>query len=127
MAYDILNPQLNFAIRQDEAVVIIGRTPPPVAYFSFRSFIFNRYFERENVLHKVFGSLGDPHNMLTFRTKGSAKGDPYDKAFVLIVVADRGEILVIRKALALAGYPDDIVNKDVISPQPGQDEFKRQW
>ena len=113
---DPTNPSLNFTIRQDEAVVLIGRTPPPVAYFSFRTFALNRFFAREGIRRKVFASLGDPHNMLTLETAGQAKGDPYDKAFVLLVAADKGTQTRVRRALKLAGYPDAIVNEDVISP-----------
>ncbi len=114
--YDLNDPPLFFAMRQDEAIVLIGRTPPPLAYSSFRSFIFSRYVEREGVRRKVFPSLGDPNNMSTVNTLGRAKGDPYNRAFVLMIVSDRGTESRVRKALNLAGYPDAIINKDVISP-----------
>ena len=114
--YNPADPALNFIIRQDEAIVLIGRTPPPVNYFSFRSFIFDRYIERESVRRKLFGSLGDPNNMLTINTIGTAKGNPYDKPFVLMVVSDKGTESRIRNALATAGYPNKIINTDVISP-----------
>ncbi|RPI09846.1 MAG: hypothetical protein EHM65_08745, partial [Acidobacteriales bacterium] len=29
--------------RQDEALLIVGSTPPPMAYFSFQTFLFGRY------------------------------------------------------------------------------------
>lgn len=113
---DPARPPLNFQLRQDEAIVLVGRTPPPVAYFSFRSFVLNRFFDREGIRRKVFASLGDPHNMLTLHTAGKAKGDPYDRAFVLLVVSDKETEKRVRRALRVAGYPDTIVNEDVISP-----------
>ncbi|MBK8595309.1 MAG: hypothetical protein IPN83_06905 [Holophagales bacterium] len=109
-------PDLLFAIRQDEAIVLIGRTPPPLAYFSFRTFSFNRWVERESLRRKVFPSLGDPNNMLTFNTLGKTRGDPFDRAFVLAIVSDRGTEVRVRRALKIAGFPDAIINTDVISP-----------
>ncbi len=114
--YDPLATPLNFTMRQDEAIVLIGRTPPPAAYFSFRTFSMYRYVERESLRRKVFPSLGDPNNMLTFNTLGKAKGDPYDKAFVLVIVSDKGTESRVRNALKAAGFPDAIINRDVVSP-----------
>ncbi|MBF0477370.1 MAG: hypothetical protein HQK59_16420 [Deltaproteobacteria bacterium] len=110
------NPPLSFYMRPDEAIVIIGRTPPPVSYFSFRSFVFNRWVAQEDIRHKMFNSLGDPHNMLTLQTTGDQAGNPYDQGYVLISVADKGTEDRIRKALKSAGIPDKIINTDVISP-----------
>ncbi|MBF0497851.1 MAG: hypothetical protein HQK58_14965, partial [Deltaproteobacteria bacterium] len=110
------NPPLSFYMRPDEAIVIIGRTPPPVSYFSFRSFVFNRWVPQEDIRHKMFNSLGDPHNMLTMKTAGDQAGNPYGQGYVLISVADKGTEDRIRKALKSAGIPDSIINTDVISP-----------
>ncbi|NLK87676.1 MAG: hypothetical protein GX279_09325 [Clostridiaceae bacterium] len=33
---DFISPGLHYKLRPDEAIVIIGRTPPPSAYFSFK-------------------------------------------------------------------------------------------
>src|SRR5271157_5367653 len=32
-----------YFLRQDEAVLLVGSTPPPMAYFSFQTFLFMRY------------------------------------------------------------------------------------
>ena len=114
--YDENLPPLNFQIRQDEAIVLIGRTPPPLAYFSFRSFSVNRWIERESIRRKVFPALGDPNNMMTFNTLGKAAGDPYDRAFVVLIVSDKGTEARVRAALRAAGFPDGMINRDVISP-----------
>ena len=37
-----------FQLNPDDAFVLIGRTPPPVAYFSYRSFLFNRQYEGQS-------------------------------------------------------------------------------
>lgn len=112
------DPPMGFFMRPDEAVVLVGRTPPPLAYFSYRSFTFNRVMEKEGGLRrKFFNSLGDPNNMLTLNTRGKALGDPYDRAYVLVIVADQGTKERVARALDVAGYPDQIINFDVPSPQ----------
>jgi hypothetical protein len=111
------NPPLGFFMRPDEAVLIVGRTPPPAAYFSFRSFILSRWVEREGVHRKVFVSLGDPANMLTMRTSAPPGGDPYGRAYVLLAVADEGVRDRVVETLRIAGYPRDIINIDSISPR----------
>lgn len=118
------DPPLGFLLRQDEAVLLIGRTPPPVTYFSYRSFIFSRFVEREGIHRPLFVSLGDPNNMLTIKTRGTAQGDPFDRAFVLLSAADKSVQTRVLAALHQAGYPDEIINLDVISPsiaRPGLD------
>lgn len=109
-------PPLDFQMRQDEAIVLIGRTPPPAAYFSFRSFVIGRWMEREGVHRKFLPSLGDTNNMLTFNTQGRSRGDSFGRDFVLMIVSDRGTEGRVRRALRGSGFPDAIVNRDVISP-----------
>jgi hypothetical protein len=36
---DFIMPGLNYKLRPDEAIVLIGETPPPAVYFSFRSYL----------------------------------------------------------------------------------------
>jgi hypothetical protein len=120
-------PPLGFLMRQDEAIILVGSTPPPVSYFSYRSFIFSRFIEKEGVHRTLFVSLGDPNNMLTIKTTGTATGDPYDRAYVLVAAADKTIQERVVAALHLAGFPDAIINLDVISPSlasPGLDPLK---
>jgi hypothetical protein len=105
---------LTFQIREDEAVVLIGRTPPNIPYFSYRSFVFNRYFEREGTRRKLFASLGDPNNMLTIKTAGAST--VYGAAFAIIIASDQATHDRAKAALMLAGYPETMINDDVISP-----------
>ena len=110
------NPPLGFMMRPDEAIVLVGQTPPPVAYFSYRSFVFSRFLEKESVHRPLFVSLGDPNNMLTLQTRDGGQGDPYDRAFVLVAAADKGIQERVLAALSAARYPQAIINLDVISP-----------
>lgn len=110
------DPPIVFQTRRDEAIVLIGKTPPPATYFSFRSFILDRFVEREGIRRKIFPALGDPNNMMTIKTAGSAQGNPFDQDFVLVIASDKGTQARVHAALKTAGYPDAIVNDDVISP-----------
>ncbi len=110
------DPPLAFMLRRDEAVVLVGRTPPPMAYFSWRSFVFSRYLPHEGVRRNIFNSLGDPNNMLTMKTQGGPGGDPFDRAYVLVAAADQGVLDRVLAAVGVAGYPGSIVNVDSMSP-----------
>ena len=110
------DPPLGFMMRPDEAIVLVGQTPPPVTYFSYRSFVFSRFLEKESVHRPLFVSLGDPDNMLTLQTRDGGQGDPYDRAFVLVAAADKGTQERVLAALSAAKYPKSIINLDVISP-----------
>ncbi|MBN1376240.1 MAG: hypothetical protein JXA01_08805, partial [Dehalococcoidia bacterium] len=104
-------------INPDEAVVIITRTPPKCAYFSYVGFIFNKYYEKEKAWKWVWTSYNDTLNNMTIKTSGTpdgAPGDPFDKDTVIIITADKGTEQRIRSALAEAGYPNSIINTYVI-------------
>src|SRR5262245_27159274 len=67
-------------LREDENLVFVGQTPPPVQYFSFRSYVFSRqgWFGRR----ALFASLGDSLNLQVISTANafsSMTGDPFDR------------------------------------------------
>ena len=102
-----------FRLGANEAVVLIGRTPPPVTYFSYDSYVMTRHSDRENVRKVIFGNLGDAINNLTVNT-----GDPnqglFDQDAIIVFTADQGIDARIRGAAASVGYPADMVNTGVI-------------
>lgn len=125
-------PGLAYKLRPDEAVLIIGKTPPPARYFSFRSYVifvenkpykdYSQEFtvgdETTGVYHRVFASLGDSlHNLdiHTENTPGGAEGDPFSSSAVIVCTADRGMNQQVRDALGAAGFSTDIMNDDNIS------------
>ncbi|MFC6601299.1 hypothetical protein ACFQDF_05370 [Ectobacillus funiculus] len=86
-------PGFTYKLRPDEAVVIIGQTPPQAVYFGFRSYL--GFVENKpgkdysgavtagdaetGFYHGVFGSLGDQlnnFNIWTENTQGGAAGNP---------------------------------------------------
>ncbi len=99
--------------RPDEAVLFIGKTPPEVKYFSYRSYLCNRYFPIEGKVRRIFASLGDTLSNFTINTSGTPD-DPFEKETIIISTADRGIDSRIREVLKQTGYSPDIINTDII-------------
>ena len=104
----------DFRLRSDEALLFIGRTPPECKYFSFRSYVYDRYFPDEGKRKRIFASLGDPLNLMTIKTDGDSA---FNAPTIIVMAAD--EMIndrVIADGIA-AGFPESIMNSDVIPPQ----------
>jgi hypothetical protein len=104
-------------LNPDEAIVLVAKTPPECAYFSYCGFIFYKYYEQEKQRKWVWTSFNDPLNNLTIKTSGTpngAKGNPFNQDTIIIVTADKGTEQRIRSAAASAGYSADIINTYVI-------------
>jgi len=104
-------------LNPDEAVVLITKTPPECAYFSYCGFIFYKYYEKDKQSKWVWTSFNDPLNNLTIKTSGTpngAAGNPFNQDTVIIFTADKGADQRIRSALISAGYSADIINTYVI-------------
>ena len=103
-----------FQLRPDEAIVFIGRTPPPVAYFSYRSYVIDHIYENalgEKGATRVFTSLGDTLSNRTIKTTGQ---DPFKRDVVIVITADKGTDARVRAAARSAGIPSRIINTDII-------------
>jgi hypothetical protein len=101
----------------DEALVIVTKTPPECAYFSYCGFIFYKYYEKDQQRKWVWTSYNDPLNNLTIKTSGTpngAKGNPFNQDTIIIITADKGTDQRIRSAATSAGYSQDIINTYVI-------------
>ncbi|MDD5338000.1 MAG: hypothetical protein PHG35_01110 [Dehalococcoidales bacterium] len=104
-------------LNPDEAIVLITKTPPECAYFSYCGFIFYKYYEKDQASKWVWTSFNDPLNNLTIKTSGTPNGEagnPYDQDTVIILTADKNTDQRIRNALVATGYPEDIINTYVI-------------
>jgi hypothetical protein len=115
---------VTYFLRQDEALLIVGSTPPPMAYFSFQNFLFGRYNPATTGYDPTTGGffqpyevplayVGDTVNSLTIRTTGST---PYNRPIALISTGNRQTQERIRAALRSAGYPDAIINTETLPP-----------
>jgi hypothetical protein len=120
-----------YKLRSDEAIVLIGKTPPKAYYFSFRSFLFfvqnkigKDYSDNTTAgnnqtgkYHLIFASLGDTiknYNIKTENTPDGVLGYPYGSSTIIITTADQYINYQMRKALINAGFSPDIMNNDNI-------------
>jgi hypothetical protein len=103
-----------FKLRPDEAIVLIGPTPPPVKYFGFNAFLGTRFYPDEppgTQRRWLVATLGDAINNATIKTTGPT---PFGRPVVVIFTPDRGTDARIRTALQRTGYPPAIVNTMVL-------------
>ena len=130
---DVVGELPIFRLAPDEAIVLVGSTPPPEAYYSYQIYLATRKFpepeqdpeqERPELL---LNSLGDTVNLQTINTLGP---DPFESPMVFIFTADQGIDARIRSALRRAGYPTSIINTIVVPSatlklgfEPGSDTF----
>jgi hypothetical protein len=117
------NAPATWRLRQDEAIVMIGITPPPEAYFSFDLTNLRGSLATGPVL---WASVGDPINNETVRTKGAT---PYDQPFALVLTGNRRTQAEVDRMLAVAGLRG-MTNDVTIPPamfrlglDEGSDEF----
>jgi hypothetical protein len=126
-----LGPGTYFKLRPDEAIVMIGKTPPPAYYFGFRSYIgfaqnktekdYSDYItvgnEETGEYHRLFNSLGDQVNNVNIWTENTPEGtygNPNSSSTIIITTADKGINNQMRDALRVAGFSWSIINNDNI-------------
>lgn len=108
---------INWQMRQDEAIVIIGENPPPVRYFGFQTWVNMGPASSAgaNVTDNrtlIGSAFGDSVNNLTVRPTGP---DPFGRPIVLIVTGNRQTERLVRKAVLAAGYPNAMINVERLS------------
>ncbi|CAM3815378.1 hypothetical protein [Mesobacillus thioparans] len=126
-----LGPGTYFKLRPDEAIVMIGKTPPPAYYFGYRSYIgfaqnkpekdYRDYItvgnEETGKYHRLFNSLGDQVNNVNIWTENTQEGtygNPYSSSTIIITTADMNINNQMRDALKAAGFSTSIMNNDNI-------------
>ncbi len=117
LEYNTPGQILGWQLKPDEAVVLVGKTPPECAYFSYTGFIFYKYYENEKQRKWIWTSFNDPLNNLTIKTSGTpdgAPGNPFNQDTIIIIAADRGTDQRIRSAAIAAGFPESIINTYII-------------
>jgi hypothetical protein len=106
-----------YQMRQDEAIVLIGQTPPPVRYFGIQTWVQMGPASPAGAAvsdnRTLIGSaFGDSVNNLAVRTTGS---DPFSSPIVYIATGNRQTEQLVRKAVLAAGYPDAMINVERLS------------
>lgn len=107
---------LDWRIRPDEAIVLVGKTPPKCAYYGYDANVATRWNAATGKPAVIFGNCGDPINPLVIKTDGPAD-DTYERNTMIIMTADRGVDSKIKEAAGSAGYPEDIINDYPIPSQ----------
>lgn len=105
---------LGYRLQPDEALLLIGRTPPEEQYFSYRSFLVTRYDAASERQEVIYTSLGDTINNLT--VNGGVRS-PFNQPVMILTTADRGINKRVKDSIISAGYPQEIINDDIL---PGQ-------
>jgi len=108
------SPVENFKLPPDEAIVLIGPTPPPTKYFGYYAFLATRMFpnDPDGKRNPLVATLGDAINNATIKTVGPT---PFNQPVAVILTPDRGTDGRIRTALQQAGYPSAMINT-LVSP-----------
>ena len=98
-----------FRLNPYEALVYVGRTPPPADYFSFTPYLFVRHYQTAPNRDWLFAAVGDPLNSKRIKTEGS--GDPFMAETMVIFTADRRIYERVAAAARSAGYPASMLNR----------------
>jgi hypothetical protein len=106
---------LAWRLRPDEAIVAVGRTPPQASYFSYRTYLHDRYDPVTGLREQLFFNLGDSLNNFVM---GTGEGGPFDADFVLVTTADAATDALIRAAAARAGLPDSMISTEAVAGTP---------
>jgi hypothetical protein len=104
---------LAYRLRQDEAIVQIGYTPPESGFFGYQSYLTMRYDSDRQQYLTLFNSIGDTINNLTINTQSDAASS-FNQPVMIISTADKKVDTLVRNAAKTAGYSQDIINTDVI-------------
>jgi len=97
-----------FRLREDEALVLLGETPPPASYFGFRSYLGQR--EGEDIV----ASLGASLNHLVI---GAQRGtdDIWKQPLAIVTTADASVEQSVTEALVASGWDPAYIHNDRIT------------
>ena len=112
---DGLSP--TFRLRADEAVVFVGKTPPPSAYFGFTPYLHDRAKD-DGERRLVAASLSETLNNAVIGVEGG--GDPFSKRTVVVAAADAATVEAAKAAVVASGIPSSAVNVLVFDPTIGR-------
>jgi hypothetical protein len=97
---------------EDEAIVLVGQTPPKVRFFSYQTFA----MRLPGSDARMGVPVGDAVNIGTIKTIGP---DKFNRPIVYIITGNLETEHRVRAAALKAGYPDAIINVEAISPVIG--------
>jgi hypothetical protein len=121
------NPEWSatWRLRPDEALVLVGTTPPPVRYFGLQTYLNVRYNPDMPPglpcppncypYQRLWNNFGDQTNQLTIHSAGTPNGqggNPFNSLTIYIVTPDREIDARVREAARKAGYSPPIMNTE---------------
>lgn len=116
----------SFRLRADEAVVVIGSTPPPMAYFSFNFHMLRGSLSAEVGPPILWIPVADPVSSLGLQKTGSTS---FNQPFAVVATGNQQTLGTVHQMLSAAGL-GSMTNDQVISPSlfklgldKGSDEF----
>ena len=115
---------IHFKLRQDEAVVVVTKLPDPCKYWSFIAYdmfvaqqegkdytneagFFGIGNEETGLYHTIFGSIGEPVDMLNAKHDGDSA---FGTTAVIVMCANTQVRDRVLSSLDAAGYPEGMVN-----------------
>jgi hypothetical protein len=108
----LFSAPLMYNVGFDEAVILIGKTPPKCKYFSYRSYLYNRYynFPPPPERRKINASLGETTSL--YRMRPDLPLDSmFSRKFAIIMTADSIRALEVKATILSATTaiaPEDI-------------------
>ncbi|MFC2088990.1 T9SS type A sorting domain-containing protein, partial [Calditrichota bacterium] len=105
---------LLYTMRPNEAFVLIGKTPPECMYYSYRSYLYNRYYP-DIMPHrvKIFASLGDTQSLYNM-SENRTVPNSFNRFFMLISAADNNTVTTIKNSALSAGILENDIYVDVM-------------
>ncbi len=116
----------SFRLREDEAIVVIGVTPPEMAYFNFNFHMLSGSLDVKIGPPILWIPVADPISSLSMR---KIRPSPYNKPFAIVGTGHRKTLELVHHMLRASGL-GAVTNDQVISPSlftlgldGGSDEF----
>ena len=120
-----------YKLCQDEAIVLVTPLPPECVYYSFINYImfteqkdgkdytneagfFSAGDETTGLYHPIFGSIGEPVNMLNIK---HSEDSAFDSSAVLVISANQTVTAQVTDQLHAAGFDDSVIN---VMPIPSE-------
>lgn len=100
-----------FRLRRDEAIVLIGQTPPTAAYYSFTPYVFSRFDPATRERATVFASVSDALNLANIAT---GNDQVFSQQVAIIFAADSKTHDEVRDALVMHEVDGSAVNTVVL-------------
>jgi hypothetical protein len=102
----------SYRLRADEAIVIVGTTPPPAAYFGLTPYMMTRA-DATGARSSVFASLSETLNDAVITTSGATA---FSAPFAVIATGDATTDASVRAALIASGVDDAAINTVTFDP-----------